>query len=81
MADLKWLQGCHARDGLTPPIQVIVLKKVQRDFPGSPVVGTSPSKAKGVSSIPGWGTKIPHELRPKTRTQNRNNVVTNSIKT
>ena len=34
------------------------------DFPGGPVVGTSPSNAGGVSSIPGQGAKIPHALWP-----------------
>ena len=28
-----------------------------KDFPGSPVVKTSPSKAGGVGVIPGWGAK------------------------
>ena len=34
-----------------------------RDFPGSPVVQTPQSRARGVGSIPGQGTKIPHEAR------------------
>ena len=34
-------------------------KKQQEDFPGSPVVKTSPSNARGVGSIPVQGTKIP----------------------
>ena len=29
-----------------------------RDFPGGPVVATSPSSAEGASSIPGWGAKM-----------------------
>ena len=33
-----------------------------RDFPGGPVVKTSPSKARGMGLIPGQGTKIPHAL-------------------
>ena len=37
------------------------------DFPGSPVVKTSPSNAGGVGSIPGWGAKIPHGLWPKNQ--------------
>ena len=37
------------------------------DFPGSPVVKTSSSNAGGVSSIPGWAAKIPHDLRPKNQ--------------
>ena len=35
------------------------------DFPGGPVVKTSPSNAGGVGSIPGRGDKIPHALRPE----------------
>ena len=35
------------------------------DFPGGPVVKTSPSNAGGVGSIPGRGAKIPHASRPK----------------
>ena len=31
------------------------------DFPGGPVVKDPPSKAGDVGSIPGQGTKIPHE--------------------
>ena len=37
------------------------------EFPGGPVVKTSPSNAGGAGSIPGWGTKIPHALRPKNQ--------------
>ena len=32
------------------------MKKVGMDFPGGPVVKTSPSNAEGPGSIPGWGT-------------------------
>ena len=32
------------------------------DFPGGPVVKTSPSTTGGAGSIPGQGTKIPHAL-------------------
>ena len=35
------------------------------DFPGGPVVKTSPSKAGGAGSIPGRGAKIPHASWPK----------------
>ena len=38
------------------------------DFPGSPVVKTSPSSAGGAGSIPGWGAKISHASWPKTKT-------------
>ena len=34
------------------------------DFPGAPVVKTSPSNARGVGSIPNWGAKTPHALQP-----------------
>ena len=37
-------------------------KEFSRDFPG-PVVKNSPSIAGDMSSIPGWGTKIPHAAR------------------
>ena len=36
-----------------------------RDFPGGPVVKTSPSNAGGTCSIPSWGRKIPRDLQPK----------------
>ena len=35
------------------------------DFPGGPVVRTSPSNVGGVGSIPGRGTKTPHASGPK----------------
>ena len=44
-----------------------------RDFPGDPVLKTSPSNAEGVDLIPGWGAKIPHVLKPKI--QNRTKVI------
>ena len=37
------------------------------DYPGGPVVKTSPSNARGAASIPGWGAKIPHASRPKNQ--------------
>ena len=46
------------------------------------MVKTLPSKAGGMGSIPGGGPKMPHALGPKKpKTQNRSNIVTNSIKT
>ena len=38
-----------------------------RDFPGGPVVKTSPSNAGGAGSIPGRGAKIPHASQPKNQ--------------
>ena len=37
------------------------------DFPGGPVVKTLPFNAGGAGSIPDWGAKIPHALRPKNQ--------------
>ena len=37
------------------------------DFPGGPVVKTSPSNSGGADSIPGQGTKIPHASQPKNQ--------------
>jgi len=51
------------------------------DFPGSPVVKTSPSNAGGAGSIPGEGAKIPHAsngIKPKHKTEANCN---NSVKT
>ena len=36
-----------------------------RDFPGGPVVKTSPSNAGDTGSIPGQGAKIAHASQPK----------------
>ena len=55
---------------------------VREDFPGGPVVETSPSTAGAMGSIPGQEARIPHVLRPKNQTINsRSNIVTNSITT
>ena len=51
------------------------------DFPGGPVVKTSPSNAGGAGSIPGRGAKIPHALWPKNQSIKRSNIIKNSIKT
>ena len=39
----------------------------ERDFPGGPVVRTSPSNAESVGSISGQGAKTPHASRQKTK--------------
>ena len=54
------------------------------DFPGSPVLTTSPSNAKDTGLIPGQAAKIPHALWSKKQNikQNaRRDTVTNSVKT
>ena len=43
----------------------ISLKIRSSDFPGGPVVKTSPSNAGGEGSIPLWGAKIFHASWPK----------------
>ena len=37
-------------------------KPTEKDFPGGPVVGNSPSRAGDTCSIPGQETKIPHAM-------------------
>ena len=39
-------------------------RRKRGDFPGGPVVKTSPPSAGGVGSISGQTSKIPHALRP-----------------
>ena len=41
------------------------------DFPGGPVVKTSPSSARCVGLIPGQGVKTPHASRPKNQNINQ----------
>ena len=51
-------------------------KTIFRDSPGSPVVETLPPNARGVGSIPGRGTEIPHASWPKHQNiNNRSNIV------
>ena len=50
-----------------PSGQLHVLKNIYRDFPGSPVVKTSPSNAGAAFSIPGWEAKFPHASWPKNQ--------------
>ena len=37
------------------------------DFPGSPVVKTSPSNSWNVGLITAYGVKIPHDSQPKNQ--------------
>ena len=52
-------------------IRMTIIKKIRNskcwDFPGSPVVKTSPSNAGGAGLIPGQGTKVPQASRPKNQ--------------
>ena len=45
---------------MAPPVHCL-------DFPGSAVVGSSPSRAGDAGSIPGRGTKMPNASGPKTQ--------------
>ena len=44
------------------------------DFPGCPVVKTLLSNAGAVSSIPGWGSKIPHVMQGSQKKKRNNNT-------
>ena len=62
--------------------QSTVREKRCRDFPGGPVVKTSPSNTGGAGLIAGWGTEIPQASRPADQNiNNRSNIITKSIKT
>ena len=37
-------------------------KKLKRNLPGGPVIKNPPRNAGDLSSIPVWGTKIPHAV-------------------
>ena len=56
-------------------------RKVSCDFRGDPVVKTSPSNAGGAGSSPGSGAETHMPRGQKNKTENRNSIVTNSIKT
>ena len=44
-----------------------VLTTKYKDFPGGPVVKSSPSSAEGTGSIPGWRAKTVHTSGPKNQ--------------
>ena len=47
---------------------------MREDFPDDPVVKNLPSNAGDTSSVPGWGTEIPHytgQLSPHTATRKK----------
>ena len=57
----------------------ISLRDNDRDFPGGPMVETLPSNPRGLCVIPGQGAELRSHM-PVVKKQNRNNIVTNSIK-
>ena len=44
------------------------------------MVNTSSSSVGGTGLIPGWRARISQALQPKTKTKDKSNIVTNSIK-
>ena len=44
-------------------------KSMRREFPGGPVVKTLPSNVGGASTIPGWGSKVPHASQTKNQNE------------
>ena len=44
-----------------------IRSRLSQDFPGGPVVETSPFNAGSMGLISGWGAKIPHALKSKNR--------------
>ena len=52
------------------------------DFPGCPLIKTSPSNAKSMGSIPGRGSRIPRASQPKNQNiKQKQYCKKNSIKT
>ena len=45
---------------------VKLVKDIPRDFPGNPVVRTSPYNAGSTGSVSGWAAELPRAPRPKT---------------
>ena len=54
-------------ENLSSFVETGVSRDQHRVSLGNLVVGTSPSKARGMGLIPGPGAKIPHTLWPKNK--------------
>ena len=86
---LLWLEeDFHCGQGrfICSCVFFVPFLKREKDFLGGPLVKTLLSNAGGPCSIPGQGARIPPASRPKhqnikKKKKNRNNTVTNSIKT
>ena len=64
----KWPKQLH--------IYFLILKaNTFQDFPGGPVVKTSPSSAGGAGSIPGQGAKIPQTSQLKKKTKHKTEAI------
>ena len=55
-------------------------ESLSRDFPGGPVVKTSPSNAEDMGLTPGRRLRFNMPFSQKTKTYNRSNIALNSIK-
>ena len=55
------------------------LKLQMRDFPGGPLVKTSPSNAGAVGSIPGRGAEIPHASWPEKNKKHKTEAICNKF--
>ena len=64
-AAVHGVANSQTRLGNRMTIIVLTIRVLGRDFPGSPVVKTSPFNAGDIGSIPGWGTKSLHAFWPK----------------
>ena len=73
-----WTTGDSKETGC--PLQQSVKRKLNQDFRGSPVVGTS--STGGTGSITGWEAKRPTWLvdQKKCKIQNRRKITANSVK-
>ena len=52
--------------------KLFLKKKNKQQFPGGPVVSTPYSPAKGLSSVPGQGTKVLQAVQPKEKEKKKN---------
>ena len=79
--DLRWIQAILNPPGILGS-QLCASLKGNWDFPGGPVVRTSPCNVGGAGLIPGQGAMTPQASQPKIQSiNNRSNIVINSIKT
>ena len=54
-------------------------KSIVWDFTGGSMVKTSPCNAEGVGSVPGQGTKIPHDSQSKKSKHYKQNQYCNKF--
>ena len=69
--NLRYADDITLRGESKKELKSLLMKVKEEDFPGGPVVKNSPFIARDTSSVPGQGTKIPHTLRPKKKTNKK----------